>query len=333
MARTLTRVRGTGLRYDLVINYLRRARRQLPRPVRLAALRLLGRTPRKRERIIRIRLPSRPLTASDSRTDRSAPESIAIPTRPRTFVSRRLEASGLAGYEPDTLACFLAAIDSQNMTCVYDVGANIGVFSWLAAAFGRARVVAFEPTPVLAERMRSICSANGLAVTVEDVALGSAVGNATLYLSDVTDSSNSLRDGFRPSRQSVPVQVQTIDHYAAATGHYPELVKIDTESTEPDVLRGAVTVLTEHRPWLICEVLAGLTEADLSAILGPLGYHYFRIDHQAPLRRSETIEGDPTYAHMNWLFAPSEPGRDFWQAMTAWRASLSATRPWTWPPR
>lgn len=249
---------------------------------------------------------------------------LTIRTPEGTYVSRLLEASGLNGYEPDTLSCFLAAIEECGSEPVFDVGANIGVFSWLAAALTRATIVAFEPTPNLVLQMRAICAENELAVTVEEMALGAASGRAKLHLSDKTDSSNSLRQGFRLSHQSVPVTVETIDGYVARTGTSPAVVKVDTESTEPDVLRGAAGLLATGRPWIICEVLAGRTEADLTKILEPFGYTWYRIDGPGPLEPRRAIEGDRSYTHLNWLFAPVVPSTTFWQRVAAWRAAIAA---------
>jgi hypothetical protein len=92
------------------------------------------------------------------------------------------------------------------------------------------------------------------------------------------------------------------------------------------VLRGAAGLLAGRRPWIICEVLAGRTEAELMAILEPLDYAWYRIDGAGPLDRRTTIEGDPTWKHMNWLFAPAEPSPAFWQSFAAWRSSIEATR-------
>src|SRR5690606_28293792 len=119
---------------------------------------------------------------------------------------------------------------------------------------------------------------NGLdGVRFEPVALGASPGTATLHLSDVTDSSNSLLEGFRPSQRGLDVPIETLDDYVAAAPAPPRLLKIDTEATEPDVLRGAERFLRDQRPWLICEVLAGRTEAELEALLAPLGYQWHQI--------------------------------------------------------
>ena len=61
----------------------------------------------------------------------------------------------------------------------------------------------------------------------------------------------------------------------------------------------------------------------MTAILAPLGYCWFRIDAAEPLEPRTVIEGDLSYAHMNWLFAPEEPGPAFWQALAGWRMSIA----------
>lgn len=243
------------------------------------------------------------------------------------YVPRLLERRGLAAYEPDTLSCFLAALETVEGRTVFDVGANVGVFALVAAALSDREVVAFEPTPELARVARAIAVDNGLNYTVEELALGAAAATAHLHLSDTTDSSNSLRKGFRPSSGSITVPVETLDGYAARTGRVPALLKIDTESTEPDVLRGAGSLLAEHRPWIVCEVLAGRTEADLEMLLEPLGYRWFQIGPEVPLPRRDHIVGDPDYRNLNWLFCPTMPDARFWSSMASWQQALAACRP------
>jgi FkbM family methyltransferase len=242
------------------------------------------------------------------------------------YVPKVLEPTGLAGHDAPTLACFLAAAELMPIGAIFDIGSNVGVFSLLATALTHHRVVAFEPSPDVAAVARSIAARNGLEPIVEQLALGATDGSATLFLSP-TDSSNSLLAGFRPAKGDVTVTVERLDSYCERTGVVPGLLKIDTEATEPDVLRGASHLLESTRPWMICEVLAGRTEAELTALLRPLGYAWYRIAADVPLRPRSTIEGDPTYAEMNWLFAPEPPSRLFWERMTAWQRALAECGP------
>lgn len=237
-----------------------------------------------------------------------------------------LHRTGLAGYEPDTLACFLATISQQGGP-VFDVGANVGVFSLVAAGLTDAEVIAFEPTPVLAALARDLAAANDLRFGVEEIALGARSGTATFHLSDVTDSSNSLLDGFRPSATSIEVVVESLDDYVVRTGRIPRLLKIDTEATEPDVFRGGLTTIQEHRPWIVCEVLARRTEAELEKALEPLGYTWYQITSELPLVPRRELFGDRAYRFNNWLFTPEQPDPEFWEEMGGWREALRACVP------
>jgi FkbM family methyltransferase len=308
----------SDLPFDAV-NALVRLRRRLPRSIRVRVLAAAGRTPNEPMLEVELPLPVRSPSASDP--DRR----LRLRLPKRVNVAVHIAARGFGGYEPDALACFLAAIERQGHRPVYDVGANIGVYAWLASALTDAEVVAFEPTPDLATHLRAICVENALAMTVEELALGARAETATLYLSAKGDSSNSLRAGFRRATGAIEVQVVPIDGYVERTGRPPAVLKVDTESTEPDVLRGASRLLADHRPWIVCEVLAGRTESELMAILGPLGYRYHLIDGSQPLVRREAIVGDPIA--LNWLFTPVDPPPAFWDGVAAWRSALAALPP------
>jgi FkbM family methyltransferase len=238
-------------------------------------------------------------------------------------VPRTLAERGLGGYEREALACFLAATDTAGPGAVLDIGANVGVYAALADAVTDRQVIGFEPTPFLVKLARSFGAENGFGYAMESLALGAENGVATFYLSDVSDSSNSLAEGFRASTTQIDVSVETLDSYLERTRLVPAVVKVDTESTEPDVLIGARRSIERHRPWILCEVLAGRTEERLTEILAPLDYHWYPITDQIPLLPADRIVGDSTYRHLMWMFAPEPPGDDFWAAMRRHEAALA----------
>jgi FkbM family methyltransferase len=242
------------------------------------------------------------------------------------YVPRLLERGGLAAYELDTLACLLALVDRKRHATFFDVGANVGVFALVAAALSQWDVIAFEPEPRLAGVAQALADRNRLGIVVERLALAERSGTATLHLSDSTDTSHSLARGFRPSTGGVTVPCETLDSYCRRTGRLPDVVKIDTETTEPEVLAGGRRLLRTHRPWLICEVLAGRSESRLTAVLSDLDYRWYPITSVSPLERRSAIAGDPTHAHTNWLFAPEEPSAALWDRMDAWRRALGTKR-------
>jgi len=242
-------------------------------------------------------------------------------------LARKLRQTGLAGYQPNTLAVFLAAAERVDDRPVFDIGANIGIFSMITGACTRARPVGFEPTPEIAERFAGLCAANGLACRVEPVALGAATGEETLYLSDGGDTSNSLRRGFRRAARSVVVPVERLDDYCARSGLRPAVLKVDTESTEPEVLLGGKGVLEAERPWIICEVLAGRTEEKLQSILHPLGYRWYAIGGPEVVRSVARLAGDRGYRELDWLFVPGSLPDGFAARAQAWRLALAACLP------
>jgi FkbM family methyltransferase len=243
------------------------------------------------------------------------------------LVPRRMAALGLAGYERGAMACFLAAIDVAGPGAVLDIGANVGIYAALASAVTTRDVRAFEPAPSLVAVSRRLAVDNDLGYPTESLALGAENGSATLYLSDISDSSNSLAAGFRKSSAQIEVPVETLDSYVARTGAVPAVLKVDTEITEPDVLAGAAKTIAEHRPWILCEVLAGRVEERLTEVMTPFGYHWYHVTDHVPYQEATQIAGDRTYQYLMWLFAPEPVDDDFWAALRVRSAALAECTP------
>jgi FkbM family methyltransferase len=250
---------------------------------------------------------------------------LVVEAPPTFFVPKKLAAAGLAGYEPEALACFLALLQAAKPGAVLDVGANVGLYALLAAAGSGRNVRAFEPTPELARVARDAARRNGLDVVVEQLALGRTPGTATLYLSDLTDSSNSLAAGFRPSSRQLEIAVDTLDAYCARTRVAPAIIKVDTETTEPDVLAGAAATIAEHRPWILCEVLYGRRPGELAEVMAPHGYTYYHLRGDAEPQPVPDLAGDRDGTYFMYLLAPRPVDSRFWSRTAVWRAALERT--------
>jgi FkbM family methyltransferase len=134
-----------------------------------------------------------------------------------------------------------------NMT-VWDVGANVGLFSFAAASLG-AQVVALEADTWLANLVHRSVLLNKLPVVVLPVAASDRQGVSQLYLSDDGKASNSLVGDGRIAQTVITVTLDwLLEHFAA-----PQVLKIDVEGMEYAVLRGARKVL-QARPRIFCEV-------------------------------------------------------------------------------
>jgi FkbM family methyltransferase len=253
-------------------------------------------------------------------------EALVLQAPKNLLVPRRLEKDGLAGYEPYAMECFLTLLDTAGPGGVIDVGANVGLYALLAAACSDRDVRAFEPTPDLAAVARATADRNGLRVVVEELALGREQGTATLFLSDASDSSNSLAEDYRPSSGHMDVTVDTLDAYCARSGVVPAVLKVDTETTEPDVLAGAAVTISRHRPWILCEVLYRRRAGELAEVMAPHGYTWYHLSGDAGQEPVATLDGDPEHVHLMYLLAPEPVDAAFWARTAQWRAALDATR-------
>lgn len=126
--------------------------------------------------------------------------------------------------------------------CVWDVGANLGVYSLVACEAGAERVVAYEPHPPTADRLAEQVSAEP--VTPVAAALGSDPGETHLAVErDETGTQTpSLSDD-----GEYTVSVNRGDDLADAFHPRPDVVKIDVEGHEKAVLAGMPSVLNDAR--------------------------------------------------------------------------------------
>jgi FkbM family methyltransferase len=148
------------------------------------------------------------------------------------------------GYEESFKAAMLGCIRPGD--CVWDVGANIGLYSELfAAAVGpTGKVVSFEPSPdcvaIIEERRRS--SAIGTSWVVIPGALSDDDGDAWLSVAaGNTAPSNHLTN--RAGASTVLVRKYQADSIVAAGHIVPAVIKIDVEGFEGEVLEGMTSLL------------------------------------------------------------------------------------------
>jgi FkbM family methyltransferase len=221
------------------------------------------------------------------------------------WISNQIFWRGWAGHEPDTTTVFFAL--AQKASAVVDVGAYVGYYALLAAhANPAARVLALEPLPAIYARLVRHVSLNGPSnVECLMMAAGAREEVATFYHhSHELPTSSSLSRDFMIGIEDLgvsPVPVVTVDRLVRERSiPRVDLVKIDTESTEPDVLQGMRETIARDRPWIVCEVLKGRgAEERLAPMLEPYGYRFYLLTSEGPLPKNR-IEGHPQW--LNYLF-------------------------------
>jgi FkbM family methyltransferase len=232
-------------------------------------------------------------------------------SRADDWVSNQVYWRGWEGYEPETSPLFYRLAVRAQVTV--DLGAHVGFFSLLAAHANPAgRVFAFEPLEKAFVRLQDNVARNGLA-NVECIrsAAGTATGRAPFFFAELdgipcsSSLSSDFMKGFGDVAETL-VSVLAIDDFVRERGiPRVDLVKADTESTEPDALRGMARTLERDRPAIVCEVLSGrATAAPLEQILRPLGYRFYVLTPEGP-RREQSIEGHPEW--LNHLFTVTPP--------------------------
>lgn len=154
-------------------------------------------------------------------------------------------------FEADELDALLPQVADDSI--VWDVGANVGIYAVLLAKQASAgRVIAFEPVPDTRQRLIGNLERNAVSnVTVEDVALSSSDGSASMSVSD--DSHGC--DHISATGGGLTIRTARGDDYVAASPWGdPDVIKVDIEGHEPQFLAGCREMLVRKRPLLLMEV-------------------------------------------------------------------------------
>jgi FkbM family methyltransferase len=154
----------------------------------------------------------------------------------------------LGTYERPKQRIFARSISPDST--VFDVGANVGFYTLLAARRTGGPVHAFEPFPANLETLRRHIDLNRCQnVQVHDVAVSDAAGVLSFASGDCPETGRLDAGG------ETQVKVIGIDEeISAGRLPCPDVVKIDAEGAESDVLRGAQSTLTTGRPILLVAV-------------------------------------------------------------------------------
>ncbi|HXF36687.1 MAG TPA: FkbM family methyltransferase [Actinomycetota bacterium] len=204
----------------------------------------------------------------------------------------------------DALALEVFAALARRADVVLDVGAYTGVFTLVAAAANpKASVHAFEIVPEVFKALVDNCVRNDL---VHRVSLHlEGIGEPGGAIRVATGAGGSALPSFYSSRMTFdrgPVVRfvgldQLLDHLPAGR----TLMKVDVEGTEEAVFRHGQRFLAERRPDVLCEVLAGVADAErLGALLAPHGYRWYLVREQELLPR---LRIEPHARFRDWLFS------------------------------
>lgn len=177
-------------------------------------------------------------------------------------------------------------------TVFYDLGANIGLFSLLAARIvgEGGHVFSFEPDPEVAARLRRNIERNKLSnVTVVEAGIWSSSGKMNFLTADLSSpdrGTGQFVSGNNPG--GTPTQCVALDDFVAAA-RPPDGVKCDVEGAEIEALRGAETLLRTSRPWVLCETHSESNDRRARELLREFGYSVESVDTNHILAVPQTL--------------------------------------------
>lgn len=195
-----------------------------------------------------------------------------------------------------------------------DIGAHQGLYTLLAsrAVGSSGQVLAFEPSPRELRRLRWNLLLNRCRnVRVIPSALGNSEGTAELFVCFGRETGcNSLRPpAVSEPLRKVRVPITILDRYLEVTGiDEVDFMKIDVEGAELEVLKGASRLLTNSKPFILCELADVRTgpweyqSVEIYEFLATRGYQWFSITPEGRLRLCPKKE----HFHENLVAAPQE---------------------------
>ncbi|MDQ7908204.1 FkbM family methyltransferase [Phytohabitans sp. ZYX-F-186] len=174
-----------------------------------------------------------------------------------------------------------------------DVGSNVGAYALWAGDAG-AQVIAVEPAPDAARRLRENVALNGYPIGVLQCGLADRPGRMTLSRGE--DTTNHLL--FDPDAAGDTIEVDTLDEVLG--GRAVAGVKIDVEGAERLVLEGARRALAEGRigalqiEWNARSVgMLGEDRSPIVALLDGYGYRFARPDAAGVLHDTDVTPTSP----------------------------------------
>lgn len=169
----------------------------------------------------------------------------------------------------------------------YDIGANLGFFSLLAAhlvGLDQGHIYAFEAAPDNARAIRINAELNNVRnITVIEKAVSSRSGTGRLQIVDDQSWSKLEEYGEHPyTERTIDVELAAIDDLLRE-GQLapPTVVKIDVEGAEIAVLEGMRETIERHQPAVICELHD--THRQFLGTMGSLGYRLINLEGPQPI--------------------------------------------------
>lgn len=229
--------------------------------------------------------------------------------------------------EPDETQLVLhiyTYLQHKNTPYIFDIGANTGYYSLLAAYFfkNNAEIYSFEPVQEYAQCIRESIHMNhfGKNIHVCNFALSNIEKQSTIY---VSGTCSSLEQDFNDaSTPTEIIELKKLDTFAKDM--CPDFIKIDVEGHELATLEGGKILLSRCTPIVFIEIIQSLAShnfvnknfAATIKIFTEIGYdaYIFKGGKLIPLDSSTAAEGVFMY-----LFVHKDKHLDFIKTLSIYQ--------------
>jgi FkbM family methyltransferase len=169
----------------------------------------------------------------------------------------------------------------------WDVGANLGWFTWKVAVHANlSRVLLFEPLPLNIRLLQSTIEVNRLQnMRVVEAAVARCVGETEFMVDDLSGATSQIKDLFDSSHESaiartyrlgksIRVKTTSLDETLAEGEPVPNLIKMDVEQAELMAFQGAENLLRRGETVIIFECFASAAVD----YIAKYGFDVYRVD-------------------------------------------------------
>ena len=180
------------------------------------------------------------------------------------------------GNEVQSLQAFKDLVIDRRIELFFDIGANIGLYSWSAVAQRVGQVFLFEPDLNNCRLLLKTIRDNAIKGScVIPMAMSSQIGMASFYPDAASGATGSLKDnsGNGASLHSaygmgMATMVPTImlDAFVELAEGKRTFVKIDVEGAEMDVITGGMNFIERVKPIIMMESFDRAAVAKLEAL-------------------------------------------------------------------
>jgi len=157
---------------------------------------------------------------------------------------------------------------------LWDVGANIGLYTIFAAIVRRARVVAFEPeSQNFASLVRAVYANKASNVTCYPIAISDFTGLDCISISSF-ETGHSGHNVGEVTKAHQGIYVTTVDQLCHSNLELPTHIKIDVDGFDHRVIKGALNTLPSIKSILIELNTASLQQMAVVEIMEQHGFFY-----------------------------------------------------------